>query len=138
MEKKIKNEPAFRGWKNRTGRLAQSIASNFAYVEGKPAILLQAGGQLGGADVNYAAPLEFGTTGQTIRVKQHNVRKHKVKRGKKSFSRGPFSRGPYDYIRPPRKGKFYLKRTVEWGTQQFPKDLREVVTFALAGKTINV
>tara|TARA_R100000353_G_scaffold166740_1_gene128427 strand:- start:143 stop:613 length:471 start_codon:yes stop_codon:yes gene_type:complete len=149
MEKKIKNEPAFRGWVNRTGRLAGSTGYNFAFIDGKPSILLQSGGQFRGEDVFYARLLEFGSQAMPIKIPRHNVKKHRVgshsitnKHGttyqRKAHSRSGHSRGPYDYIRPPRKGKFYLKRTVEWGTQQFPKDLREVVTFALAGKTINV
>jgi hypothetical protein len=137
MELKLKNEPSFRRWKNDTGRLAQSIAGQYAILEGKPSILLQAGGQMGGVDVNYAGVLEFGSPAQTIKVGQHNVRKHKVKGATKSYERGPFSRGPYSYDRRKIKGRFYLRRTVEWGTQQFPQDLREVLSFALAGKNIN-
>tara|TARA_Y100001972_G_C7597959_1_gene299634 strand:+ start:369 stop:887 length:519 start_codon:yes stop_codon:yes gene_type:complete len=137
MEHKLKNEPSFRRWKNDTGRLAQSIAGQYAIVSGKPSILLQAGGQMGGVDVNYAGVLEFGSPAQTIKVKQHTVRKHKVRGPKGTSTRGPYSRGPYSYDRQQIKGRFYLRRTVEWGTQQFPKDLRQVLTFALAGKNIN-
>jgi len=56
---------AFSRFNNRTGRLRQSIAGRFAYIDGKPSSILQAGGQFGGSDVNYAKYIEFGT--RTIR-----------------------------------------------------------------------
>ena len=46
---------------NRTGRLRQSIAGRFAIVDGKPTAVLQAGGQFGGAELDYAGAIEFGT-----------------------------------------------------------------------------
>tara|TARA_R100001510_G_C7483370_1_gene94378 strand:- start:120 stop:509 length:390 start_codon:yes stop_codon:yes gene_type:complete len=46
---------------NRTGRLRQSIAGRFAIVDGKPTAVLQAGGQFGGAELEYARFIEFGT-----------------------------------------------------------------------------
>ena len=46
---------------NRTGRLRQSIAGRFAIVDGKPVAVLQAGGQFGGAELEYARFIEFGT-----------------------------------------------------------------------------
>ena len=148
MERKVKDEPAFRGWKNDSGRLAGSTSAEYAIVDGKPSILLQSGGQFRGFDVFYARILEFGTPQREISVRRHNVKKHRVsahsvtrKTGttysKKAHSRGPMTRGPYQFTKPKMRGRFYLRRTVEWGTQQFPKDLREVLTFALAGKNIN-
>ena len=52
---------AFSGFNNRTGRLRQSIAGRFAVVDGKPTAILQAGGQFGGAELEYARFIEFGT-----------------------------------------------------------------------------
>tara|TARA_Y100000004_G_C8598313_1_gene279453 strand:- start:21 stop:425 length:405 start_codon:yes stop_codon:yes gene_type:complete len=51
----------FSGFNNQTGRLRQSIAGRFAVVDGKPTAILQAGGQFGGAELNYAGAIEFGT-----------------------------------------------------------------------------
>ena len=51
----------FSGFNNRTGRLRQSIAGRFAIVDGKPTAILQAGGQFGGAELEYAGAIEFGT-----------------------------------------------------------------------------
>lgn len=51
----------FSGFNNRTGRLRQSIAGRFAIVDGKPTAILQAGGQFGGAELEYARFIEFGT-----------------------------------------------------------------------------
>tara|TARA_R100001224_G_scaffold7039_1_gene3883 strand:+ start:538 stop:942 length:405 start_codon:yes stop_codon:yes gene_type:complete len=51
----------FSGFNNRTGRLRQSIAGRFAVVDGKPTAILQAGGQFGGAELDYAGAIEFGT-----------------------------------------------------------------------------
>ena len=51
----------FSGFNNRTGRLRQSIAGRFAVVDGKPTAILQAGGQFGGAELEYARFIEFGT-----------------------------------------------------------------------------
>jgi hypothetical protein len=52
---------AFSRFNNQTGRLRQSIAGRFAIVDGKPTAILQAGGQFGGAELNYARFIEFGT-----------------------------------------------------------------------------
>tara|TARA_R110002110_G_scaffold72238_3_gene192326 strand:- start:663 stop:1061 length:399 start_codon:yes stop_codon:yes gene_type:complete len=51
----------FSRFENRTGRLRQSIAGNYGIIEGRPAAILQAGGQMRGADVFYAKYIEFGT-----------------------------------------------------------------------------
>lgn len=121
MEKKVKNEPSFRLWKNRTGRLAGSISNNYSVIDGKPSIKLQAGGQFKGKDVFYAGILEFGSPAKNIKVGKHTVRRN----GK------TFSRGPYEYTRPNLRGRFYMKRTVEWGAQQFDKELRNILTTAI-------
>lgn len=51
----------FSGFNNRTGRLRQSIAGRFVILDGKPTAVLQAGGQFGGAELDYAGAIEFGT-----------------------------------------------------------------------------
>ena len=51
---------AFSGFKNRTGRLRQSIAGRFAIIDGMPTAILQAGGQFGGSELEYAKTIEFG------------------------------------------------------------------------------
>ena len=51
----------FSRFSNQTGRLRQSIAGNYGIIEGRPAAILQAGGQMRGADVFYAKYIEFGT-----------------------------------------------------------------------------
>ena len=51
----------FSGFNNQTGRLRQSIAGRFVILDGKPTAVLQAGGQFGGAELNYAGAIEFGT-----------------------------------------------------------------------------
>ena len=51
----------FSGFNNRTGRLRQSISGRFAVVDGKPTAILQAGGQFGDAELEYARFIEFGT-----------------------------------------------------------------------------
>ena len=51
----------FSGFNNRTGRLRQSIAGRFVMLDGKPTAVLQAGGQFGGAELDYAGAIEFGT-----------------------------------------------------------------------------
>ena len=51
----------FSGFNNRTGRLRQSIAGRFVILDGKPTAVLQAGGQFGGAELEYAGAIEFGT-----------------------------------------------------------------------------
>ena len=60
MEGRSKNV-SFSQFRNQTGRLRQSIAGRFAYIDGRPTALLQAGGQFGGSDVDYAEYIEFGT-----------------------------------------------------------------------------
>jgi len=51
----------FSGFNNQTGRLRQSIAGRFVILDGKPTAVLQAGGQFGGEELNYAGAIEFGT-----------------------------------------------------------------------------
>lgn len=51
----------FSRFNNQTGRLRQSIAGRFAIIDGKPTAILQAGGQFGGAELEYARFIEFGT-----------------------------------------------------------------------------
>ena len=51
----------FSRFNNQTGRLRQSIAGRYAVVDGKPTAILQAGGQFGGAELEYARFIEFGT-----------------------------------------------------------------------------
>lgn len=51
----------FSRFNNQTGRLRQSIAGRFAIIDGKPTAILQAGGQFGGKELNYAHFIEFGT-----------------------------------------------------------------------------
>ena len=51
----------FSRFNNRTGRLRQSIAGRFVILDGKPTAVLQAGGQFGGAELDYARFIEFGT-----------------------------------------------------------------------------
>jgi hypothetical protein len=51
----------FSGFNNQTGRLRQSIAGRFVILDGKPTAVLQAGGQFGGAELDYARFIEFGT-----------------------------------------------------------------------------
>ena len=45
----------------RTGRLRSSITGLFDTKDGKPRLLLRAGGDSGGSPVNYAEYVEFGT-----------------------------------------------------------------------------
>jgi len=54
-------EIAFSRFNNQTGRLRQSIQGRFAYIDGKPTSILQAGGSFGGKDLRYAEYIEFGT-----------------------------------------------------------------------------
>ena len=71
----------FSGFNNRTGRLRQSIAGRFAVVDGKPTAVLQAGGQFGGAELDYARFIEFGTSriqprrflGRSIEAQQKRI-----------------------------------------------------------------
>ena len=51
----------YSGFKNQTGRLRQSIAGRFIVVNGMPTASLQAGGQFGGEELEYAKYIEFGT-----------------------------------------------------------------------------
>ena len=51
----------FSGFNNRPGRLRQSIAGRFVILDGNPTAVLQAGGQFGGAELEYARFIEFGT-----------------------------------------------------------------------------
>ena len=71
----------FSGFNNRTGRLRQSIAGRFVILDGKPSAVLQAGGQFGGAELDYAGFIEFGTRrikprlflGRSIRDQQKEI-----------------------------------------------------------------
>ena len=71
----------YSGFNNRTGRLRQSIAGRFVILDGKPTAVLQAGGQFGGAELDYARFIEFGTRrikprlflGRSIRDQQKEI-----------------------------------------------------------------
>jgi hypothetical protein len=52
---------AFSRFNNDSGRLRQSIAGRYATVDGKPTMILSAGGQFGGKELRYARFIEFGT-----------------------------------------------------------------------------
>jgi hypothetical protein len=52
---------AFSRFNNDTGRLRQSIAGRYAVMDGKPTMILSAGGQFGGKELRYARFIEFGT-----------------------------------------------------------------------------
>lgn len=52
----------FSQFKNRTGRLRQSIAGRVISIDGRPTAVLQAGGQFGGVELNYADDIENGTS----------------------------------------------------------------------------
>tara|TARA_B100000424_G_C22708948_1_gene386064 strand:- start:22 stop:402 length:381 start_codon:yes stop_codon:yes gene_type:complete len=52
---------AFSRFNNRTGRLRQSIAGRYMVVDGNPTAVVQTGGQFGGAELEYARFIEFGT-----------------------------------------------------------------------------
>ncbi len=81
MEGRSKNV-AFSRFQNQTGRLRQSIAGRFGYIDGKPTAFLQAGGQFGGSDVDYAKFIEFGTRfirprlflGRSVEVEQTELK----------------------------------------------------------------
>ena len=81
MEGRSKNV-AFSRFQNQTGRLRQSIAGRFGYINGKPTAFLQAGGQFGGSDVEYANFIEFGTRlirprlflGRSVKVEQEELK----------------------------------------------------------------
>lgn len=81
MEGRSKNV-AFSRFENQTGRLRQSIAGRFGYIDGKPTAFLQAGGQFGGSDVDYAKFIEFGTRfirprlflGRSVEVEQAELK----------------------------------------------------------------
>jgi len=53
---------AFSKFKNRTGRLRQSISGRLMKIDGRPTAVLQAGGQFGGVELNYADDIENGTS----------------------------------------------------------------------------
>lgn len=61
MERRSK-QVAFSGFNNVTGRLRQSIAGRYAVIDGMPTAILQAGGQFGGSELEYARYIEFGTS----------------------------------------------------------------------------
>ena len=71
----------YSGFNNRTGRLRQSIAGRFVILDGKPTAVLQAGGQFGGAELDYARFIEFGTRrikprlflGRSVRDQQKEI-----------------------------------------------------------------
>ena len=60
MEARSK-QVAFSRFNNRTGRLRQSIAGRFVVLDGNPTAIVQAGGQFGGGELDYAEFIEFGT-----------------------------------------------------------------------------
>ena len=61
MENRSK-QVAFSGFNNVTGRLRQSIAGRYAVIDGMPTAIIQAGGQFGGSELEYARYIEFGTS----------------------------------------------------------------------------
>ncbi len=61
MERRSK-QVAFSEFNNVTGRLRQSIAGRYAVIDGMPTAILQAGGQFGGSELEYARYIEFGTS----------------------------------------------------------------------------
>ena len=61
MERRSK-QVAFSEFNNVTGRLRQSIAGRYAVIYGMPTAILQAGGQFGGSELEYARYIEFGTS----------------------------------------------------------------------------
>ena len=71
----------YSGFNNQTGRLRQSIAGRFVILDGKPTAVLQAGGQFGGAELDYARFIEFGTRrikprlflGRSVRDQQKEI-----------------------------------------------------------------
>jgi len=81
MEARSK-QVAFSRFNNRSGRLRQSIAGRFAVVDGKPTAIVQAGGQFGGTELEYARYIEFGTRyikprlflGRSIEAQQKEIR----------------------------------------------------------------
>jgi len=52
---------SFSRFSNDTGRLRQSIAGRFTIEDGRPTMILSAGGQFGGKELDYARYVEFGT-----------------------------------------------------------------------------
>lgn len=67
MERRSKNKE-FSRFNNRTGRLRASIGSTFRARSGRPTVELTAGSSFGGADVDYAEYIEFGTSRITPRL----------------------------------------------------------------------
>ena len=61
MERRSK-QVAFSEFNNVTGRLRQSIAGRYAVIDGMPTAIIQAGGQFGGSELEYARYIEFGTS----------------------------------------------------------------------------
>lgn len=61
MERRSK-QVEFSEFNNVTGRLRQSIAGRYAVIDGMPTAILQAGGQFGGSELEYAKYIEFGTS----------------------------------------------------------------------------
>ena len=67
MERRSKNKE-FSRFNNDTGRLRASIGSTFRARSGRPTVELTAGSSFGGADVDYAQYIEFGTSRITPRL----------------------------------------------------------------------
>ena len=67
MERRSKNKE-FSRFNNQTGRLRASIGSTFRARSGRPTVELTAGSSFGGADVDYAEYIEFGTSRITPRL----------------------------------------------------------------------
>lgn len=74
----------FSQFRNRTGHLRKSINGSVQKIDGDLAMVLRAGGSLGGADVFYAKYVEFGTRkgirarlfmGRSMAIQQVQVRK---------------------------------------------------------------
>ncbi len=54
----------FSGYRNVTGNLRRSTFGRVERRDDELAIVLSAGGRIGGVDVNYARKIEFGTSGR--------------------------------------------------------------------------
>ena len=113
-------QPAFSRFNNNTGRLRQSIAGNFGVIEGRPVAILQAGGQFGGANVDYARYVEFGTKDPSS--------PRLVFFGKEN------GENKFRYVRRGIKPRLFLGRSVEAEKEQLTPDLKKLVTAVLLGR----
>jgi phage gpG-like protein len=98
-------EPTFSRFNNQTGRLRQSIAGRYDFVDGKPTAILSAGGAFGGKELKYAGAIEFGTS--------------------------TAGRGRNVVIRP----RFFLKRSVEEEQKDLKPKLQALLKAAVAGRS---